>query len=63
MNLIETLEREAIEALEHIEGELRGGGAALERVDAADLCATYQRAASNAVKRARFMGLLPFVGE
>jgi hypothetical protein len=36
-------EREAIEALGHIEGELRGGGAALERVDAADLCATYQR--------------------
>ncbi|HEY3788295.1 MAG TPA: 30S ribosomal protein S18 [Urbifossiella sp.] len=27
------------------------------------LCATYQRAASVAVKRARFMGLLPFVGE
>ena len=27
------------------------------------LCATYQRAAANAVKRARFMGLLPFVGE
>lgn len=27
------------------------------------LCATYQRAASVAVKRARFMGLLPYVGE
>ena len=27
------------------------------------LCATYQRAASTAVKRARFMGLLPYVGE
>jgi small subunit ribosomal protein S18 len=27
------------------------------------LCATYQRAASNAVKRARFMALLPYVGE
>ena len=27
------------------------------------LCATYQRASANAVKRARFMGLLPFVGE
>ena len=27
------------------------------------LCAAYQRAAADAVKRARFMGLLPFVGE
>lgn len=27
------------------------------------LCATYQRAASAAVKRARYMGLLPYVGE
>ena len=27
------------------------------------LCATYQRIASAAVKRARFMGLLPYVGE
>ena len=27
------------------------------------LCATYQRATSVAVKRARFMGLLPYVGE
>jgi small subunit ribosomal protein S18 len=27
------------------------------------LCATYQRAVSLAVKRARFMGLLPYVGE
>lgn len=27
------------------------------------LCATYQRAVSAAVKRARFMGLLPYVGE
>jgi len=27
------------------------------------LCATYQRAVSMAVKRARFMGLLPYVGE
>jgi small subunit ribosomal protein S18 len=27
------------------------------------LCATYQRATSLAVKRARFMGLLPYVGE
>ncbi|MBX9584684.1 MAG: 30S ribosomal protein S18 [Gemmataceae bacterium] len=27
------------------------------------LCAAYQRAASNAVKRARHMGLLPYVGE
>ncbi len=27
------------------------------------LCAAYQRAISVAVKRARFMGLLPFVGE
>ena len=27
------------------------------------LCATYQRVASAAVKRARFMGLLPYVGE
>ena len=26
-------------------------------------CATYQRALSAAVKRARFMGLLPYVGE
>jgi len=27
------------------------------------LCATFQRASSDAVKRARFMGLLPYVGE
>jgi len=27
------------------------------------LCAAYQRAASAAVKRARFMALLPYVGE
>lgn len=27
------------------------------------LCAAYQRASSVAVKRARFMGLLPYVGE
>lgn len=27
------------------------------------LCATYQRAIATAVKRARFMGLLPYVGE
>jgi small subunit ribosomal protein S18 len=27
------------------------------------LCAPFQRAAADAVKRARFMGLLPFVGE
>jgi small subunit ribosomal protein S18 len=27
------------------------------------LCAAYQRAVSTAVKRARFMGLLPYVGE
>lgn len=27
------------------------------------LCATYQRAVSRAVKRARYMGLLPYVGE
>ena len=27
------------------------------------LCAPFQRAASNAVKRARFIGLLPYVGE
>jgi small subunit ribosomal protein S18 len=27
------------------------------------LCAPFQRAASDAVKRARFMGLLPYVGE
>ena len=27
------------------------------------LCAAYQRAISVAVKRARFMGLLPYVGE
>jgi small subunit ribosomal protein S18 len=27
------------------------------------LCAAFQRAASDAVKRARFMGLLPYVGE
>jgi small subunit ribosomal protein S18 len=27
------------------------------------LCATFQRAVSDAVKRARFMGLLPYVGE
>lgn len=27
------------------------------------LCATYQRTVSAAVKRARFMGLLPYVGE
>jgi small subunit ribosomal protein S18 len=27
------------------------------------LCATYQRAMAEAVKRARFMGLLPYVGE
>lgn len=27
------------------------------------LCATYQRAVSAAVKRARFMALLPYVGE
>jgi small subunit ribosomal protein S18 len=27
------------------------------------LCATFQRATSDAVKRARFMGLLPYVGE
>ena len=26
-------------------------------------CAAYQRAVGNAVKRARFMGLLPYVGE
>jgi small subunit ribosomal protein S18 len=26
-------------------------------------CATYQRALSAAVKRARFMGLMPYVGE
>lgn len=26
-------------------------------------CATYQRALTAAVKRARFMGLLPYVGE
>lgn len=26
-------------------------------------CATFQRAVSEAVKRARFMGLLPYVGE
>jgi small subunit ribosomal protein S18 len=27
------------------------------------LCAPYQRAVSVAVKRARFLGLLPYVGE
>lgn len=27
------------------------------------LCAAYQRAVGTAVKRARFMGLLPYVGE
>ena len=27
------------------------------------LCAPYQRAVSSAIKRARFMGLLPYVGE
>lgn len=27
------------------------------------LCAAYQRAVAQAVKRARFMGLLPYVGE
>lgn len=27
------------------------------------LCAAYQRAVSVAVKRSRFMGLMPFVGE
>ena len=27
------------------------------------ICATHQRALSNAVKRARFMALLPYVGE
>jgi small subunit ribosomal protein S18 len=27
------------------------------------LCAAYQRAIGTAVKRARFMGLLPYVGE
>lgn len=27
------------------------------------LCAAYQRAVSHAVKRARFMALLPYVGE
>ena len=27
------------------------------------LCAPFQRAASNAVKRARFIGLMPYVGE
>jgi small subunit ribosomal protein S18 len=27
------------------------------------LCATYQRVVGDAVKRARFMGLLPYVGE
>ena len=27
------------------------------------LCAAYQRAVATAVKRARFMGLLPYVGE
>ena len=27
------------------------------------LCAAYQRAVSGAVKRARFIGLLPYVGE
>lgn len=27
------------------------------------LCATYQRAVAAAVKRARFMGLMPYVGE
>lgn len=27
------------------------------------LCAAYQRAVGQAVKRARFMGLLPYVGE
>jgi small subunit ribosomal protein S18 len=27
------------------------------------LCAAFQRATSSAVKRARFMGLLPYVGE
>ena len=27
------------------------------------LCATFQREAGTAVKRARFMGLLPYVGE
>ena len=27
------------------------------------LCATFQRASSDAVKRARFMALLPYVGE
>lgn len=27
------------------------------------LCATYQRAVSTAIKRARFMGLLAYVGE
>lgn len=27
------------------------------------LCATYQRAVTAAVKRARFIGLLPYVGE
>jgi small subunit ribosomal protein S18 len=26
-------------------------------------CATFQRALSSAVKRARFMGLMPYVGE
>lgn len=26
-------------------------------------CAAYQRAVSQAIKRARFMGLLPYVGE
>jgi small subunit ribosomal protein S18 len=28
-----------------------------------NLCAAYQRAASVAVKRARFIGLMPFVGD
>jgi small subunit ribosomal protein S18 len=27
------------------------------------LCAAFQRATADAVKRARFMGLLPYVGE
>lgn len=27
------------------------------------LCATYQRAVCQAVKRSRYMGLMPFVGE
>jgi small subunit ribosomal protein S18 len=27
------------------------------------LCATFQRAIGDAIKRARFMGLLPYVGE